>query len=188
MSKLVLSKENAAKIISTWKIQVQNYLQSQALPKKFFGVRTITTSATTTVTTSKHSATANFHEVDSLYDFIAKHIPVPETAAYTDSDTFRGDLQKYKQCVAKVKVEMKEFLSDALYEIFVSEEHCDEGMNSVLLEVKYDEASQLKVLQRELELITQINSQTVKQYADSVNSLILQLQALGLRVSDHDFQ
>ena len=61
-------------------------------------------------------------------------------------------------------------------------------MKAVLLEVKFDEASQMRVLQRNLEMIAQAESQTVKEYADSVNQLVLQLQALGVRTSEYDFQ
>lgn len=189
MSKLILSKENASKNISTWKIQIQNYLQSLPLPKKFFGTKTLATPVTTVATSStKTVVTADLHEVESLYDFLIKYIPPPQVNAYTDPDVFREDLQKYRQCVAKVKVEMKEFLSEELYENFISEEHCNEGMKSVLLEVKFDESSQLKVLQRKLELIAQYDGQTVKEYVDSVNHLVLQLQSLGIKILETDFQ
>ena len=186
MSKLILSKENASKTISIWKTQVQNYLQSIQLPKKFLGTRT--TSTTIPASSSKTEITWDFHEVQSFHDFVIKHIPPPDVLAYPNEDSYREDFQKYKQCVAKVKVEMKEFLSEELYEIFVSEEDCDEGMKSVLLEVKYDEASQLRVLARKLELIAQQDTQTTKEYADSVNHLILQLQTLGIKTSEAEFQ
>ena len=87
-----------------------------------------------------------------------------------------------------VKVAMKEFLSEELYELFISEESCNDGMKSVLLEVKFDEASQLKILERELELIAQQDSQTIKEYSDSVNHLILKLQTLGINTTTPDFQ
>ena len=129
MSKLVLSKENAAKSISNWKLQIRNHLQSLALPKKFLGVYTIinqaptnqtnqaptnqanqvTTQASTQQTIQASTASVQFHEVESLYDFVAKYIPVPQASAYADPNSYREDLQKHKQCVAKVRVEMREF-------------------------------------------------------------------------------
>jgi len=185
MSKLTLTKENTSKIISAWKTQVQNHLQSIALPKKFLG--TSVTSPANSPSSSSTSST-DFHPVDSLYDFILKCIPPPQSAAYGNNEDFRENLQKYKQSVAMVKVAMKDFLSDDLYELFISEEHCNEGWSSVMLEIKYDEASQLKVLERELELIAQFDTQTVKEYTDAVNHLVLKLQGLGVNTNEQGFQ
>ena len=118
----------------------------------------------------------------------SSNIPQPQQKAYATINQYREDLQKYKQCNALVKVAMKDFLSDELYELFIAEQHCEEGMKMILLEIKYDEASQLRLLQRQLELMAQSNSQTLKEYSDSVNHLVLQLQSLGAKTSEAEFQ
>ena len=182
MSKQTLSKENAARIFTSWKSQIRNYLRSIPLPKKFLGTQT------GIIDTSSTSAKHTFHEIQGLHDFINKPIPPPEKEAYATLNQYREDLQKFNQCVATVKVAMRDFLSEHLYEIFDAEEHCHEGMKAVLLELKYDESSRLKILQRQVELIAQLDSQTVKEYADSVNHLVLQLQGLGVKTSAVDFQ
>ena len=177
-SSIILSKENASKSLVSWKVQVRNLLESTPLAKNFLGTSTGT-----------DPQTAVNHPVDSLYDFIAKEIPQPEENAYGDPKEYRIDLQKYKQCAASVKVLMKTVLNNSLYELFTAEENSFDGMKSVLLEVQYDEASQLQILKRNLEMISQAESQSVKEYADAVNHIVLQLHALGYPSSRHsEFQ
>ena len=173
---IILSKENASKSLVSWKVQVHNLLESTPLPKNFLE---------TTILENQQPVS---HPVDSLYDFVSKEIPQPQKEAYTDPKEFRINLQKYKQCVATIKVLMKTVLSNGLYEIFVAEEDCYEGMKAILLEVQYDQVSQLNILKRNLEMICQAESQSAKEYADTVNHIVLQLHAMGYPDAQKDVE
>ena len=161
--KIVLSKDNASTEFLMWKQQVENILKAKPLPKNFVSVKTLKTTV----------------YITSLYDFLVKDVPEPSPDAYIlKEDEFQVVYQKYLNAMAQVKLSLQEVLSEALYQAFAAEVTCYEGYKQVLLEVQFDEAQQLRILKRKLEMICQQNHQSVKEYADDVNLILLQLSAL----------
>ncbi|KAJ3369796.1 hypothetical protein HDU84_001519, partial [Entophlyctis sp. JEL0112] len=88
-------------------------------------------------------------------------------------------MQKYLQICADIRVTMAQWLSPSLFQIFANEKTCSNGFKAILVEVKFDQNAQLKVLKRKLENIAQASNQSVKDYSDEVNIILIQLNQLG---------
>jgi hypothetical protein len=170
----LLSKENACRIFATWQSNAITLLDSKPLPKNFYGTKTL------------HGTKVVLHEVLKLSDIIMNDIPCPVKEAYDKVEDFYMAYQKFQQITAEIKVIFKSLLSLSLYEVFVTESSCYAGYAAILLEVKFDKASQVKLLKKQLESIAQTGNQTVKDYADSVNHIVLNLSKLGYPSKLHD--
>jgi hypothetical protein len=192
---IILTKENAAKTFASWKKALMNTLDEKPMPKFFFqinytllGSGSLETPTTPAVAITPEAIGpaapipvdgVDFMPLSSHSDFLLKDIPPPQRVGYTNTRDYLEANQKYKQVTAAVRVVMKGAMSPELNRLFEYEASCFEGYNALLREVKFDEAIQVKLLKRKLENISQTSKQTLKEYADDVNSILIDLAALG---------
>jgi RNA recognition motif-containing protein len=161
-----LSLSNAATTFTSWKRDLVKLLDSKPMPKNFYETKT----------GSKESFVE--HAIISLSDLLMTDIPSPELSAYSEKKEYMMAVQKFKQVCAEVDILMKESLSEDLYKVYSGEKCPSAGFNSILVEVKFDKLSQVNIQRRKLEQIKQSPTQSVKDYADYVNLIILELASL----------